>query len=439
MNNHSKIKYLILYAFLLFATVALFLLFRNWYPAYLSAQGDKAYDKKNFVKAEEFYRKALGAKPDNSKANLRLGIILYNKNAPPDGALSFLSKAAGMDSNNAENFYYQGLIYEKMNKPDQAVDSYKKSLALDPGMAGALFSLAKLNYRKGRVDEAIVQMEKALDCEKPPRDIYKWLLWCYEKEKNTVKMDSLFAKFLDKSAQNPFDFGRISTYYERTGNLLLAENILKRGVTAYGNDTSSYYLLGQFYRRQKRQADAAKIYEAALQADPNSHITYFYLGLTFYEMKDPRRAEEEMKRSLAIRPNAPESLNMLAWIYLTAPPESPQYKPKDALFYARKAAAISQVSAYVDTLARACYATGDYDGAKANFNENLRRNRNLPYTYYGLAVSSFRQGKDEGAPDNLKKALDLGFNDTALIVHDLDIPSITNEPRIQAILKVKGK
>ncbi len=96
-------------------------------------------------------------------------------------------------------------------------------------------------------------------------------------------------------------------------------------------------------------------------------------------------------------------------------------------------------SAYVDTLARAYLARGRYDESIMKYKENLRRKATLGYTNYGLAVNYFRLGKDEQAEKYLKTAFKFDFKDKGLIQHDMDIPQIRDNKKIQEIMKKEEK
>ena len=64
-----------------------------------------------------------------------------------------------------------------------------------------------------------------------------------------------------------------------------------------------------------------------------------------------------MQRALELDPNNPDILNNLAWVFATSK-EAPLFQPEKALVLAEKAAASSQQSHILDTLAESYYVNG---------------------------------------------------------------------------------
>ena len=121
-----------------------------------------------------------------------------------------------------------------------------------------------------------------------------------------------------------------------------------------------------------------RIIEHHLQAEPEDEKLYAVYGGLLLERGDVRNAEHILQKLLVLRPDDPQGLNNLAWLYATSPP--PYYRPEEALTLALKAAALEPDSAVLDTLAEAYYVNGRYAEALTSIQEAIQKQpRNMQY------------------------------------------------------------
>lgn len=99
--------------------------FAKGYQASLAARYDEAI---------EYYKKALGKKPDFAAAHANLGVT-YMDMGKLNEARASLMKALTLDPENAGTHYNLGLVNNKMGKMDEAIAAYEKSIALNPKFA----------------------------------------------------------------------------------------------------------------------------------------------------------------------------------------------------------------------------------------------------------------------------------------------------------------
>ncbi len=156
--------------------------------------------------------------------------------------------------------------------------------------------------------------------------------------------------------------------------------------------------LGSLYLEQRRVADAVQEYEEALRLSPDSVEARLGLALAYEEKGDLAHAQEYLKavqkdyprspelqytqafyyaeqkfyaeaiqhyqEALRLKPDMAAAHNNLAWLYATS--EDPQFRnPHGALEHARRAVELTgwKQAEFIDTLAEALYANGDFDEA----------------------------------------------------------------------------
>jgi superkiller protein 3 len=116
--------------------------------------GGAYYDKKDYVKAEEYYNKAKVSDPNNIEINQALkalkqaksnelldkGLDLYNSKKYTD-AVNLFTKIITADPENAYAYYYRALTYDGLKKYWSAIPDYKKATANSNDLNVAYYSL----------------------------------------------------------------------------------------------------------------------------------------------------------------------------------------------------------------------------------------------------------------------------------------------------------
>lgn len=129
-------------------------------------------------------------------------------------------------------------------------------------------------------------------------------------------------------------------------------------VTGYAGYAMNFGEMGEAVN--KRFLRQALVME--LERNPGDHRLYSMLGAIYYEEKSYLEAIRAYEKSLELGPQAPETLNNLAWLYATCE-QAGLRRPEKALALARYAAAMKSVPHILDTLAESYYANGFYNEA----------------------------------------------------------------------------
>jgi Ca-activated chloride channel family protein len=110
----------------------------------LVREGNRYYQREEFVKAEEAYAEALQAKPDYFKGSFNQGNALYMI-GDHDSARTVFERAATLapdKETRAASFYNMGNSSMAQKQWAQAIDAYKNCLKLDPTDDNARYNLA---------------------------------------------------------------------------------------------------------------------------------------------------------------------------------------------------------------------------------------------------------------------------------------------------------
>jgi Ca-activated chloride channel homolog len=135
--------------------------------------GDTQYDKKEYKKAEEHYRKAVEKVPENNQASYNLGNAVYQQGRH-EQAISFFERAAKnakSDAEKADAYHNLGNAYYKKNDLQPAVDAYRNSLRLRPKDAETKQNLRlatqKLEQQKKEQQKKEQEQQKNKDKQDP--------------------------------------------------------------------------------------------------------------------------------------------------------------------------------------------------------------------------------------------------------------------------------
>lgn len=229
-------------------------------------------------------------------------------------ALRWYGRAARLDPQTSDPWYYSGLVYEALQQPEQALQAYQQASELNPDHRDIWYALGRLHVAGQRWDQALAAYERGVNADTgtigasliayqigyvrqynlQPRDP-EGAWWAYEQ-----------ALALDNYA--PQQWRKADTYYQR-GVLLASqqrwaeaieeyEQSMKLNPRHYGAHTGlasalwklerwteairtaqtaadyypqykqAYKLLGNFYSEIGKRSEARAMYTKVLELDP---------------------------------------------------------------------------------------------------------------------------------------------------------------------------
>jgi tetratricopeptide (TPR) repeat protein len=276
--------------------------------------GHTAEEKKQYDQAVLHYRKALEAQ-DIGDGHFHLGAALL-KQGSPDAAFAQFKEALREDPSLVAVYSTWGQALMTQGKPDEAAAIYREALQANPNLGAVHFSLGQALEEQARSATAAE------------------------------------AQHLEADAGE--NFARAAALGFQTPEFL----------TTYGT----------FLNKQGKFAEAeASLSHLDLQK-PGLGEAQFQLGVADEKLGKTADAIGHYEATLAARPDDPAVLNNLALIYLTATNMEAR-SPKMAVQLATRAceATTSQNAHFVDTLARAYAADGDFFEAIAWEQKAIRR------------------------------------------------------------------
>ncbi|HYL24524.1 MAG TPA: tetratricopeptide repeat protein [Burkholderiales bacterium] len=241
----------------------------------LIAEGNRAEDAGDLVRACELYRRAVSLAPRLAKAHLNLGVGL-----------------------------------EASGDPAGALASYEKALAIDPASPAANYNLGKLLYTRGAYREAEERLRQALESRTqfPEARIVRGyvLLALGELEPAANELETgLAQRPHDEAARAVLSQALFNLAEMRAagGDLPRSLEIYRRLLARLPGHAAALCNVGTIMKSLSRVAEALDYYRKAIAADPQSFEGHYNLAITQREQGHTEEALAAFRRAIELRPS----------------------------------------------------------------------------------------------------------------------------------------
>ena len=202
----------------------------------------------------------------------------------------FLSGQTGLAldkrSSSALSHYIMAVMYDDSGDIGRAIQEYRQALQLDNKNTTIHLNLAVAYIKNNEINKACPELEIVGRLDPEAVDSHAILSFLYSLQKKS---------------------GEANREYEIA---------LKNASRLNPQSIEIYKSLGALYVSQEKFQAAENIYRLILNLSPADTEAHFYLANVYEESGDRARAGEELKKTLALKPDYPEALNYLGYLYL---------------------------------------------------------------------------------------------------------------------------
>lgn len=198
-----------------------------------------AREKGQWVRAIDYFCRALAEKPDYVEAQYHIG--LTHLNLMNRDAIRAFEQVVEMDPDHPDAYYRLGFMYEyDLLKKDDAIEFYEKQLAVNPAHKDAMWRLGQLYRTLSRTDQAARTLSRLMQTQGTNQRQYMLeLAEVYLERKDYKKAETLFETYLaGLNARERMPYEDIS--------LLASE----RETEAFKQAKNRQLLLQQFWKRR---------------------------------------------------------------------------------------------------------------------------------------------------------------------------------------------
>lgn len=314
------------------------------------------------VDPNDYFLEVLRRDPGDVRANTQMGIY-YRKQGDFDKAKEYLRTALKRQTANhtrvsdGESMYNLGLILKAENKFEEAIDTLYRAAWDYEYASAAYYQLAQISSLMNNTPNAMEEIKSAIEYNGrnlEARNLYTTFMrhkgdteQAIEYAKKTLEFDPLnyyaIHELMMMNAANENDFRKLlrdepesylelALYYLNNGFESEATSILEKAQDIHPWPTVSYYLgyiadnnnkaeaAKYFASAEKEDTDyvfpfrneTIKVYEKALEYNPESAVTWYYLGNLLFN-KQPDRAMECWQKAVEINPEYAMAWRNLGW------------------------------------------------------------------------------------------------------------------------------
>jgi len=310
--------------------------------------------------AESTYLRLLKERPDLREAKLDLARFYESAPGSLDRALEIYRQLLAEDPADSRLRHHLAAVLISVGKLGAARDELEALLQFDPGNLEARRKLGLIAIEQERWSDAVALFRGLVE-EQPDFDQVRYYLGvAYERQGDLPAALDSFAAIADDSSFA--DDALMHRAYlldslERTGEAIA---LLEARLKSPADRADVYIFLSSLYGATGQDAAALECVNRGLAAFPENLQLLYQRGILFEKGGQHDQAAEVMKQILLLDPKHAEALNYLAYRWAERNENLEQ-----ALAYAQRALALSDLPHIHDTLGWVLFRRGEIDAALA--------------------------------------------------------------------------
>src|SRR5258705_2751493 len=244
--------------------------------------------------AEQEFRIELSEHPKEFFANYFLGIT-SNGQRKWDGAIQYLQKAAQIEPDNPDPYFFMGQAYGGLEKHNLAIEVLKKSIALNPNLKHNDYQVTNAHYRLG---QSLMKVGRTEEGEKELKMAAQLKTAAFKRDEAKIQAftSSQENKLSELVAPEGVIANAPSSDLTTRATLQKDADFYQKVVAAAHNNIGSLRAERQDFR------GAAEQFRLASQWDPQLQGINFNLGLASYKAEMYREALGPLESELKAHP-----------------------------------------------------------------------------------------------------------------------------------------
>jgi tetratricopeptide (TPR) repeat protein/TolB-like protein len=278
----------------------------QWFKYFLTKQ--RVWMDRSAESAEQAERRNLDLAQVHRVAGLHLANGGYYEQAE-----AAYRRAIELEPDDAENYRRLGQVFEKNNRKEEALAAFQTAVSLQPNYYRAHIELGAYHYNRAEYIQAVVPFKKAVDLApgEPNARFALGATYLYLGMYAEAEQQLRLAVSLDE-APNPLHTLGLALMYQARDNEAIAyfSRALRRNPESY----LSWMYLGIAYRRTNRTAESGdanrrglEVTEAELARNPRQAYVRSIRGYFGAALGDRVRAESETAQALSLAPDDAET------------------------------------------------------------------------------------------------------------------------------------
>lgn len=338
----------------------------------------------SLTEAASAYQKALVRKAPqeiHGNTHLHLGIV-YKTQGKLALAEDHLKQALVLLTKSAEAHIHLGDVYILQRRFNAAEKAYREGIRLNPNHTESYYGLGRVAEMQNRLQQAMEYYDAALVRNRYSSQAHYRRALTYQKLGEKAKSETAMSQFqrlktyedqmhrfreaIYTNPNLPVLYIKLGELHEVYDNLAEAAQIYEVAMQVHPSYLPAYLHLGEVFIRQRALAKAVRVYEKAAEITPSNSQLQIKLGIIHINQRQFDPAIAAFKRAIAVDDTAAEAYNNLARLYAGLGREMQQ-----AIHLARQAVALAPTAKHYDTLAYTYFRNAEYAQALDAINQAI--------------------------------------------------------------------
>jgi protein O-mannosyl-transferase len=332
--------------------------------------------------------------PSSYTARNQVGMMLLEQ-GETDKAIEQFQMVLKSNPDFADVYFNLGKAFADKKDYSQAYKYYSGCLQIEPNKTDVHINLGNLLVGMGKIDEAVKHFKDALKIDPASVEAFVNLgnVSLQEGKVDEAVLDYSHALKVDPDRTEVYN--NIGSAFARKGNMKRAYQYFEKALQKDPDYTDARVNLERAKVALSKIESDMKQIETLIRNSPQNHLLYLKQAELKQQQDDSKGAIGDYQKALAIKPESIQALYGLVLIYT----EMQQYAK----------------------------ALGYLQSIKDIQPDN-------PKIYYNISCLYAKQNMQEESISWLKRAVDKGFRDYAMIMNDPDLSGIRNTEYVKGLI-----
>lgn len=276
----------------------------------LLEQGFQHHQAGRMKDAEDFYRRALKADPDNPDGLHLLGIVV-NAGGRTDEAMELLERAVRAAPDNADFSNNLGQVYKAAGRNEDAADAYRDAIAANPNFSDAHNNLGNALAAMDDTESAIAHYQSALKIDPNNARAHYNLGTTFSNKGEHGSAIESFRKVLVIAPDFADAHNNLAYCLIEQGGIDEASDHLKRALELNPELAAAHGNVGNLFAFISDWQNSMVHYSRATELDPGRSETWSGLGNAQENLKQSEEALKSYRRAYENDPGNASALGSL--------------------------------------------------------------------------------------------------------------------------------
>jgi tetratricopeptide (TPR) repeat protein len=229
-----------------------------------------------------------------------------------------LQRVVAAEADRVEAWSDLAKCYNNLKQYDKAADAYTSAIKVQPDNLDLLSNLGFAQLNANLMEGAVATYTRMLEVDELSYDANVHLGFIFQKEGDHPKAIAYYEKALEGSSDDVATMGSLAKLYAESDDMEKSVAMYERAIEAAGEEAQKNQLrskLGKALIGGKQWEQAAVVFGAMVESDPESAANQFNLGISLTQSKRYKEAIPHLEKVVELRPDYIQAYQQLAGAY----------------------------------------------------------------------------------------------------------------------------